>query len=199
MKNLFILLMLTACINCYSQQAYFPGYIVTVEGDTLNGLISDRKPPPFGEIYNKIRFKDQRGKKKRFKLSEIVSYKVGDNLFESVWVKRINSGLNIFDERYLFDDRTGEKVFLKVSTRGELSVYRWEFQEQGEDFIDYATYFKKMSDDFMIRATQGLFGLKKKKLVPYFNDCASLQSRIQADEFKYAEPIADYYNAECIN
>ncbi len=199
MKNLLLLLTITICFTGYGQQAYSPGYIVTIEGDTLNGLVSDRKPPPFGEIYDKIRFKDEKGKKKRFRPSQITSYKAGDNLFESVWVKRINMGLNIFDERYFFDDRTGEKVFLRVAKKGELSVYRWDFQEQGEDFIGSAPFFKRKSDDFMVRAAQGLFGLKKKVLTEYFSDCPSLQSKIQADEFKYPESVADYYNSVCMN
>ena len=43
---------------------YYEWYIITLEGDTLSGLIKDRQPGPFEQLYTKVRYKKKWQKKK---------------------------------------------------------------------------------------------------------------------------------------
>ncbi|TRX62655.1 hypothetical protein FNH22_00745 [Fulvivirga sp. M361] len=189
--NLFFFLVTQ---DVYGQEGYFPGHIVTLEGDTLSGQVMDRKSPPFSRIYEKIKFVDARGKRKKYKPTQIAAYRVEDRFFESVWVEQTTRGFSSF---YQIRPGVGEKIFLKVVTKGTLTHYQLEFQEQGTEDVDDIDFFKRKDDDYMVRATQGLLGLKRKKLIEYFNDCPSLQSKIQTKAFKYPGPVVDYYNTTC--
>ena len=189
--NLFFFLITQ---EVYSQEGYFPGYIVTLKGDTLSGQVMDRKAPPFGKLYEKVRFVDDRGKRKKYKPIQIAGYRVADRVYESVWVEETTRG---FSSSYQIQAGIGEKVFLKVITKGTLTHYQLEFQDQGSQDIDDIDFFKRANDTYMVRATQGLLGLKRKKLKVYFNDCPSLQSKLEAKAFKYPGDVVDYYNASC--
>ncbi len=46
------------------QKDFRNGYIISIEGDTIIGLVKDRKEPPFGKLYEKIIFKKGSKKKK---------------------------------------------------------------------------------------------------------------------------------------
>lgn len=46
----------------------------------------------------------------------------------------------------------------------------------------------------MVRATQGIFGLKKKLLSNYFKECPELVEKINNKKMKSVEDVLTFYN-----
>ncbi len=57
--------------------------------------------------------------------------------------------------------------------------------------------FKKESDTFFIRATQGLLGLKRQVLANYFADCEALATQIGDKQINNLREIINFYNKNC--
>ncbi len=110
-----------------AQADYQNGYVVTQEKDTLYGLVKDRTKEPFGELYTKIRLKQERALlTKKFSASDLLSYKRGDDIFESIWLSEESAFLKT---RYINKKGVGEQVFMQLMARGELSYYHWEWRD----------------------------------------------------------------------
>lgn len=58
----------------FGQKDYQNGYIITNNNDTLTGLVKDRKSPPFGKIYKKIRFKNNNVISRKYGPHQIIGY-----------------------------------------------------------------------------------------------------------------------------
>jgi hypothetical protein len=158
----------------FGQDDFEPGYVVTKTGDTLKGLVKDRKTGSFGEIYEKIRFKGEKTRR-RYTADDVITYKRGNTKFKSM-------------------DLRGEKVFLRVELEGYVSYYVEEIQEQGEQLVLEADYFQKRGTINLVRATQGLFGLKRKTLANFFGDCPPLVKKIDNKQLKHPLEVATFYN-----
>ncbi len=180
----------------FGQKDYQNGYVITNNNDTLVGRVKDRKPPPFGKIYKKVRFKNSNFIKRKYGPHQIIGYKQGNNQFESLWMSESNS---FFQENYTSISNAKEKYFLKVIVKGYLTYYQWEFQEQGSDFILEKDLYKRKDDHSLVRVTQSIFGLKKKRLVVYFQDCPELVSKIENGELNNPTEIAEFYNEWKVN
>ncbi len=50
----------------------------------------------------------------------------------------------------------------------------------------------------MVRVTQGIMGLKQKRLVEYFNDCPALVKAINNKTLNTAPEVYNFYMNECI-
>lgn len=157
-----------------AQEVYRPGYVVTLAGDTLFGEISDRKMGPFGGIYTKIKFKGN-GRKKRYSADKIQSYRKGDSIYRSF-------------------NLDGEVKFLRLVSDGVVSLYKFELQEQGEEMVLDIAYVKKWDNPALVRADQGILGLKRNVLIQFFSDCPPLVEKIRSKEFKYPYQLVDFYN-----
>ncbi len=168
----FVFLLIVVAAN--GQRNFDDGYVITNKNDTLYGQVSDRKSGPFGGIYGDVRFRGERGKRK-YRPKDIKEYKIGKTIFRSE----------------VLDD---EIVFLKLKAEGAVTHYVFELQEQGEEMILDIDYLVKNDDSHLVRATQGIFGLKRKRLALYFNDCPQLVEKIQNKEFKYVFEVVDFYN-----
>ncbi len=173
------------------QKDYQAGYIITNKNDTLIGKVKDRKSPPFGKLYKKIRFNKNRLTKRKYGPHQIIAYRQGDNQFESLW---IDVSQNIFKEIYTSVPDFGEKSFMKVIVKGYLTYYHWEFQDYESDYIDEISLFKRTNESSLARVTQGIFGLKKKRLAEYFQDCPELINKIEKGELTNPVEIAIFYN-----
>ncbi len=173
------------------QKGYQDGYIITNGGDTLTGLVKDRKPPPFGKIYKKIYFKKPKSGRKKYGPNQIKGYRMGSTEFESLWLE---DSYEFFQQKYTSIPNRGEQQFLKVIVRGYLSYYQLEYMDSESDNIDVVPLFKRSDESSLVRVTQGIFGLKKKKLSAYFQDCPRLVDKIVAGEIKDPVEIAYYYN-----
>ncbi len=157
-----------------AQDDYQQGYVVTNTNDTLHGMVRDRKTGAFGEIYDKIRFKSK-GRKKRLAPNDILGYKIGNTEFKSLFLEN-------------------ELTFLKVASEGYVSHYKYELQEQGEQLVIDIDYLQKGKNSSLTRATQGLLGLKRRRLANLFSDCHELVEKMQNKEFKYVFEVVDFYN-----
>lgn len=174
----------------FAQKDYQTGYIVTNNNDTIVGFVKDRKQPPFGKLYKKIYFK-KKHKKKKYSPNQILAYKQGDNLFESLWFQ---DNTYPFQGTYSGKPNYGSKAFLKVIVKGYLTYYHWEFEDPESDYIDFIGFFKRKNEDSFARVDQGIFGLKKKSLVKYFQDCPELVSKIESGGIKNPIEIVNFYN-----
>jgi len=191
MRNIILCLLncLLFSISIYAQKDFEKGYIVTNNKDTLAGFVKDRKQPPFGKLYKKIYFK-KKHKKKKYKPNQIIAYKQGAREYESIWVD-ISS--HLINEKYASIPNHGEREFLKVIEKGYLTYYQREFEYS--DYIDQIDLFKRDNEDYLVRVSQGVFGLRKKSLAAYFNDCPELVEKIKNNELKTAIEITRFYNS----
>lgn len=158
----------------YGQRNFDKGYVITLKNDTLYGEVSDRKLGPFGGIYDEIRFKGKR-RNRKYQPKEIKEYKIGETIFRTKFLD-------------------GEFVFLKLKTDGFVTHYVYELQEQGEEMILDIDYLQKGPNANLVRVTQGIFGLKKKRLARLFYDCPPLVEKILNKEVKYTYELVDFYN-----
>jgi len=191
-------LALFALILCFSfqtirAQAFEPGYIVLNSNDTLYGSVKDRND---GSLFEKIRFRNERGKVKRYSAENLLSYTAGIHTYESLWYAEESQ---FFRFTYYTRSGYGKKIFLKVLARGPLSCYAREFIHDDNDFLDQFELFLRVGDTTMERATQGIFGLKKKRLTSYFWDCPALVEKINKLSITRPLDVVAYYNAFCGN
>jgi len=173
-----------------AQKDYEPGYIITNSNDTIQGFVKDRKSPPFGKLYDKIYFKTS-SEKRKYTPQQILGYKQGNREFESL---RLEISSALIDESYMVDTNGGEQQFLKVDLKGYLTLYQMEITDPDTDYIDQIPLFKREGDNYLIRVTQGMFGLKKKNLQAYFEDCPELMKKVEHRELKTPFEIVVFYN-----
>jgi len=192
-KFYFIIAFLILPALAFGQKHYQGGYIITIKNDTLTGLVKDRKPQPFGKLYKKIHFKGKNTIRRKYSAEQIAGYKQGDSQYESLW---IDVSQNIFKANYTSTPNSGEKCFLKIIIKGYLSYYHWEYQDSESGYIDEIDLYKRMDEPSFERVTQGILGLKKKRLAEYFQDCPELISKIESGELKEPVEIANFYNRD---
>ena len=176
-----------------SQSSYLKGYVVLNSGDTLYGKVMDRDINR-SRLLNRIRFKQNGKKLKKYSAYDLSSYNVDNVIFESKWY---DEQVEFFNFRYPNRYGIGQKVFLRVNSKGKLSCYTKEFVDQDDVAINGFELFQKEGDDYFERANQGLFGLKKKKLTNYFKECPKLVERINNGRIKTALEVTKYYNSKC--
>ena len=179
--------------NGHAQNNYYPGYVILNTNDTIYGTIQDRNISK-GRLLKRIRFKPKKGKKKKFDASDLSGYSIQGTVFESKWYAEESSFLKFY---YPNKYGVGQKTFLRVHVKGGVSCYTKEFIDGDNNLIDGFELFLKTGDDHYQRATQGIFGLKKKKLVSYFKDCPKLVNHLTENTFKSAQEVANYYNINC--
>ncbi|MDP5230253.1 MAG: hypothetical protein NWQ38_07665 [Cellulophaga sp.] len=173
-------------------------YIVLNTSDTLYGKVQHINEKRFSpEYYKKIRYTNQQGKQKKFKRKDVLAFKVDDQLFEGFWLKESSQNGLFGTFTYDIDAKKGERNFLRVLHRGTLNHYELGWWEQGESLFLSMALFKKQHDSFLIRADQGLLGLKRKSLTHYFQGCSELQIQIENKMLKNASEIINFYEANC--
>jgi hypothetical protein len=190
----FILLFLLGSGElCAQKKGYYEGYIITLEGDTLRGFVKDRHPEPFGQLYAKVRFK-KKWQKKKYRPDQIRGYGYNELHFESVAIQEDASFFR-FDYK---TDPSQKPIFLKVVWRNpDLILYEWEFVHDDNDYLDSFPLFYRPREDRWVRATQGIFGLKRKKLVPFFLDCPQLALGIQNKTINTLKEILEAWEGPC--
>jgi hypothetical protein len=155
-------------------------------------MVMDRKEEPFQELLGKIRFKPDHGRKKKFKPRDILAYGRGNEHFISIW---IYSEMIRFVNRYYSVPGKGEQHFVKVIHRGHLNYYHWEYEDGEFNHIDFVPLFKKENRPDMVRVTQGVLGLKKKRLAEYFEDCPELVRAVQRRMITTPQDVIDFHQS----
>lgn len=190
----FILSSLAEAAKCQKKD-YFEGYIITQNSDTIRGLVSDRDSGPYQELYSKIRFiEDGTRKRKKYSPDQILGYGYDNSHFISIGLKE---EFILFVNKY-FVGSNYPKVFLKlIETNSHLTYYRKEFIHDDNQFLDDFPLFHINGSSQMVRVTQGLLGLKRKRLSEYFNDCPELVEKINQLEINTTNEVYDFYITSC--
>ena len=174
-----------------AQSGYYPGYVVTNKGDTLRGLTNDRREGSFARLHKKIKFKGKGIFTKRYSPNQIAAYAKSDMIFESKWIKHSRTLLR---EEYESIRGQGNKVFMQVIASGYLSLYHWEYIDYESSIVEYVPLYQRTNENSFVRVTQGIFGLKKKRLGEYFSDCDELITLINEGKVKTPLEILYFYN-----
>ena len=169
--------------------------MVLHSGDTLRGKIKDRTPEPFGKLFEKIRFKENRFGTKKYAPNDILAYGMETDVFET----HLISNNSILEETILrrIAQETKEVAFLKVIVNGRLSYYHREFRDADSGYYDYQTYFRKKGETDFFLVPSGIFGIGRKRVANYFSDCPHLAERIAQGELKGHIKILEAYEKEC--
>ena len=194
--TLLLLVLGVLATPAYAQKkGYSKGYVITFKGDTLQGLLKDRSSGSFMELYTKIRFKSKKPRRKRkFGADDIQGYGFKDQYFESV---PLQEEASFFKFRY-YTNNSSKRVFLKVIEKNQyLTYYHWEFVQDDNSYLDYVPLFHLHKKNEMARVTQGIFGLKRKRLAAYFQDCPELVNGIKRKELNTALEVFTFYTDTC--
>jgi hypothetical protein len=194
----YILLLLFALIIIPAQaqkNGYSQGYIINSEGETIEGQVKDRSSGSFIELYKRIRFKpDNAHIKRKYSADEILGYGMNDQHFESVPLYEETA---FFKFRYYIDE-SYDRIFLKViSWDADLSYFHWEYVDSDSNYLDYTPLFYREGSDQMVRVTQGVLGLKRKRLVEYFWDCPDLVQALKSKDLDEIYEVYDFYLERC--
>ncbi|MFN2396707.1 MAG: hypothetical protein ABR597_13580 [Bacteroidales bacterium] len=189
-----LVVFLIISFSLYGQKDYEKGYVVNLENDTLYGKIKDRKPGLFPEIYQKIRFKKEGSHfRKKYNPNQIIGYKAGERVYESIGIERES---HLLRTRYIITPNS-QKSFLRVVQKDNLSYYHWEYIDNESNTLGYIPLLHKEGRTAMVRATQGILGLKKKILSEYFSDCPELVRKIEKKEIRTPEDVLEFYGYLC--
>lgn len=194
--SFFTLLFLSGTHVLQAQKrGYLTGYIITLEGDTLHGRVKDRSAEPFVEIYPRIRFRQEgKRRKRKYGPDQIRGYAAGERVYEALPLREETSFITF---RYVLDP-DADPVFLQVIRRdGPLNWYQREFLWDDNDFVDFYPLFHRRGSREMVRVTQGILGLKKKRLTEYFRDCPALVEALSKKELKQPRDVYEFYLSEC--
>ena len=176
--------------EAHAQSDWQQGYVVTNAGDTLRGMVRDRNTGPFGSLYRKIRIKPAGKRTRRFKPAQIQSYTWGTVRFVTLYTE---SRSELLRTEVFVQASGGTPNFYRVISEGPLSLYHQEFNDPDNSTTDFIPYFKREGDPRLIRATQGIFGLKKKLLSKFFADRPDLVERINDGSLKTPEEVVEAY------
>lgn len=192
---LYLFLLSVLPVIGWAQRHYQPGYVVLQQGDTLYGKIKDRRPEPFGKIYGRIRFRDGGLFAQKYSPQDLQSYKAGERLYESCW---LSYDISLFSTRMISIPGRGQKEFMRVLVKGQLTYYSLETTQDDYGYYNDIPYLKREDKREFVRATQGIFGLKRKLLAEYFDDCEKLQEALHNNDVSTVFEIVDFYQQHCL-
>ena len=193
---LFILFAFTIIPAQAQKKGYSPGYIINLEGETVEGWVKDRSSGTFIDLYKRIRFKpDKSLLKRKFSPDEILGYVINNQHFESVPLYEETA---FFKFRYYVHEDY-DRVFLKVvSMNADLTYFHWEYVDSESNYLDYTPLFYREGSDQMVRVTQGIRGLKRKRLIEYFWYCPALAKAIEKKELNEIDEVYNFYLDHCV-
>jgi len=161
-------------INCFffchqtsfSQNDYVSGYIINNQNDTLRGMIKDRNEFPL-KRYSKIRFIDQKGKKRKLGSRDIRGYVRGSAHYETHW----------------YD---GKERFLKVQLKGWISYYQHEYVISSDDgsYIETEKLLQRFGENLFLKVE--FFGFRR-KMRTYLSDCPEIVEKLNAREYRFKD------------
>jgi hypothetical protein len=188
---LFGILTFLFSVELPAQHGFESGYIVTLQHDTIKGTVKDRSTSGMENLYRKIKFYGPKGRRKKFGPDQIRAYAKGNQLFVSMWYETYQEKMV---QRHFSTLGKGNQFFFRVIHSGYLSYYHLEYIDGEFDDIDFIPFYKRMDEPAMVRVTQGILGLKKKRLAEFFQDCPELLQKIENKELKDPIDIAIFYN-----
>ncbi|MEM0996362.1 MAG: hypothetical protein AAGN35_04755 [Bacteroidota bacterium] len=191
---LFLVILLPLLVS--GQSDWRAGYVVNLSGDTLRGQVRDRDTGPFGGLYNKVILKGEKGssvRRKRFPPRKMRAYRWGDADF--IVLPTVTESVLLTTRRRVDPERGVPEVF-QIVVEGPLCLYYDEFTDEDNSDIRAIPYFKRAGNPALVRATQGLFGLKVKRLSEFFADRPDLVRKLQAGTLKTPMDVVRAYGEE---
>ena len=179
-----IIVIFILCSGC-SQRDFLQGYVVLNSGDTLGGLVKDRKEGFSPRLLNPIIFKGEK-RRKKFGPDAIQAYHRGGFDFHSIPFSQGNDLLG------LSRISIGQHQFLKVYISDYLSLYESEWKD-GNSSNFSGTYYLKREDEVQFTVVS-LLGFRK-KMAGYFDDASEISSSIVEKDYKFRdlfELVSDY-------
>jgi len=177
------------------KKGYSQGYIITNEGETIEGQVKDRSSGTFFELYKRVRFKPDRAAfKKKYGPGDILAYGYDSEYFESVPLLEESA---FFKFRYYLHEGR-DRVFLKViSSDKDLTWFHWEYVDSESNYLDFTPLFYLSGSSEMVRVSQGVLGLKRARLREYFWECPALVRALEKKELKEIHEVYNFYLDHC--
>lgn len=181
MKYIYVsLLTLLFHVPALSQEKYAPGSVVTLQGDTVRGMVNIE---PWSTNPKTFDFKSNDGAIKKYGPADVKSFTLSDKVYRCYLVSydstedRIKSlstnRMPSFKTAHLFLRVVlgGRKSLLEYTDSNERVHFFIEFDNKAEELIDHPFVFRqKGSDPIRASSRQYLTQLQK-----YFADCADLK------------------------
>jgi hypothetical protein len=118
----------------YSQKnSFVPGYVITVENDTLTGVLKKLAPD---QANGRVIFRNTYGVKTTYYTKDLLSYKMGDALYVSNKVQKNSSLIG------------GPNGFMQVMDTGVVNLYFYCFDVNSE--TSYQNYFDPREVDYYL-------------------------------------------------
>lgn len=177
------------------KKGYSQGYIITNEGERVEGQVKDRSLGTFFELYKRVRFKPEHATfKRKYGPGDIRAYGYESEHFESVPLLEESA---FFKFRYYLHEGR-DRVFLKVISSGEdLTWFHWEYVDGESNYLDFIPLFYLSGSSEMVRVSQGVLGLKRARLREYFRECPALVQALEKKELKEIHEVYNFYLDHC--
>jgi hypothetical protein len=147
------------------------------------------------DLYSAVRFKSQESLfRKKYKPEKILGYRCGDRVYESIPVVEDAA---FFRFRYYLDPNYRPSFLRVIHREGPLTYFHWEYLDEESNYLDYIPLFHRSGSYEMVRVTQGVLGLKRKRLVEYFGDCPELVRALNSRELSEIHEVYDFYLDRC--
>jgi hypothetical protein len=175
--TLSLTLALFLCIsiskNIHAQIKFFKGYVLLLNGDTLNGELRKNVKKEF-DNYTKASFrKNEGGELKTYRADKIKEYAVDGVTFVSRNVD-------------------GEQVFVKRLSKGQVNLYEAQIEvlQMNELKVKSDYYMEKEAGEF-VKIRSGKF---KKQIVDVMGDNQEIVKGLEEKKYDY-ENIVEVFNA----
>jgi len=118
----------------YSQKSSFvPGYVITIEMDTLSGVLKKLSPD---QANGRVVFRNSYGVKTTYYTKDLLRYKMGDAKYVSKNVQKNSSLIG------------GPNGFMQVMDTGAVNLYFYYFDVNSE--TSYQNYFDQREVDYYL-------------------------------------------------
>jgi len=182
-RSLLFLFASTFCFISWGQETgYAEGYIVTVAGDTLTGLVKNKNATPYRVLID-IKFKrDEKSKVETFSPDRLKGFRIGMKQYVPKDVK-LNFGV--------------EKLFVEVIVDGHLSYYALEYTGFGAGNISEYVILEKINEKSQLVYDERSVAINfKKKMAEYLKDAPEIVAKLNNGTYtrKNVEAIVKEYN-----
>lgn len=190
MKVLLFVFSLLLVPAVFAQFNYEQGSVTLKNGTILYGDVANIKHGFRDKLLDGVRIKTN-GKilAKKYRPRQISGYTIGDRQFVSWRVQRSNS---IFQESYTVN-AGNEYLIFELYRTGHVAILLAYFTDD-DMWIQSTPYLMKENDVLIVRATQGVLGLKRKLLADYFRECPELVELIRDKKITTPTQVAIFYN-----
>ena len=159
--------------SAYAQAKYFPGYVITLTGDTLKGEIKKNPKRDFDNFAKAAYRKKDGSEIKTFNPTKIKEYSVDGIVFVS---RNID----------------GEQVFVKRLSKGSVNLYEAQIEVyQMNDIKVKSDYYMEKAAGEFVKIKSGKF---KKQVEEVMSDNEEIVKALENKKYDY-DNIVELFNA----